>query len=40
VLGEALVVDIEINWSKVEDVIAPARWSILMLEDEEKVGHK
>jgi hypothetical protein len=40
VLAEALVVDIEIDWSKAEDVIAQARWGVLMLEDEEKVGHK
>ncbi len=37
VVGEALVVHIEVDFMKLEDVITKARCEVLVLEDEEKV---
>jgi hypothetical protein len=37
VVGEALVVDIEVDFMKLEEVITRARCEVLVLEDEEKV---
>jgi hypothetical protein len=36
VVGEALVVDTEVDYIKLEEVIAKARLEVLVLEDEEK----
>jgi hypothetical protein len=40
VVGEALVVDIDFDFMKLEEVITKARCEVLVLEDEEKVVQK
>lgn len=39
-LGEVLLANTNVDWSKAEDVIAQAKREVLMLEDDEKAIHR